>query len=107
LTRRRTTVNPKNPEEVTVSRPSDALAAQTATDETLITLLLALGGVALFVGGIGVANTMVIAVLERRFEIGLRRALGAPAPTSGSSSSASRCCSPVSAGSAAPRSAAW
>jgi putative ABC transport system permease protein len=71
------TVNPENPEEVTVSRPSDALAAQAAADETLIALLVALGGVALLVGGIGVANTMVIAVLERRSDIGLRRALGA------------------------------
>lgn len=74
------TVNPSNPEEVAVSRPSDALAAQVAVDETLTTLLLALGGVALLVGGIGVANTMVIAVIERRTEVGLRRALGATRP---------------------------
>jgi putative ABC transport system permease protein len=71
------TAKPSNPEEVAVSRPSDALAAQAAADQTLTTLLLALGGVALLVGGIGVANTMVIAVLERRSEVGLRRALGA------------------------------
>jgi putative ABC transport system permease protein len=71
------TVNPANPQEVAVSRPSDALTAQAAADETLLALLLALGAVAVLVGGIGVANTMVIAVLERRSEIGLRRALGA------------------------------
>lgn len=71
------TVNPSNPEGVAVSRPSDALAAQVAVDETLTTLLLALSGVALLVGGIGVANTMVIAIIERRSEIGLRRSLGA------------------------------
>ena len=71
------TANPEAPSEVDVSRPSDALAAQQATDATLSALLLGLGGVALLVGGVGVANTMVISVLERRAEIGLRRALGA------------------------------
>jgi putative ABC transport system permease protein len=71
------TANPAAPNEVTVSRPSDALAAKQATETTLNGLLLGLGAVALLVGGVGVANTMVISVLERRAEIGLRRALGA------------------------------
>jgi putative ABC transport system permease protein len=71
------TVNPAQPNEVDVSRPSDALAAQAAADKTFTALLLGLGAVALLVGGIGVANTMVISVLERRSEIGLRRSLGA------------------------------
>jgi putative ABC transport system permease protein len=71
------TTNPENPNEVQVSRPSDALAAKQATDKTFTGLLLGLGAVALLVGGVGVANTMVISVLERRAEIGLRRSLGA------------------------------
>ncbi|HEX2047139.1 MAG TPA: ABC transporter permease [Acidimicrobiales bacterium] len=71
------TANPANPEEVKVSRPSDALAAQAATKTAFTALLLGLGGVALVVGGVGIANVMVISVLERRPEIGLRRALGA------------------------------
>ncbi|WP_250035790.1 ABC transporter permease [Paractinoplanes maris] len=71
------TANPSGPDEVKVSQPSDALAARRATDKTFTALLLGLGAVALLVGGIGVANTMVISVLERRAEIGLRRSLGA------------------------------
>jgi len=71
------TANPSAPAEVVVSRPSDALAAKNATDRAFTGLLLGLGAVALLVGGVGVANTMVISVLERRSEIGLRRSLGA------------------------------
>jgi putative ABC transport system permease protein len=72
-----TTADPENPEEITISRPSEALEAQAAADDALTTLFLGLGAVALLVGGIGIANVMVIAVIERRGEIGLRRALGA------------------------------
>jgi putative ABC transport system permease protein len=71
------TANPQAPNEVKVSRPSDALAARNATKRAFTGLLLGLGAVALLVGGVGVANTMVISVLERRPEIGLRRSLGA------------------------------
>jgi putative ABC transport system permease protein len=60
-----------------VSRPSDALEAKATVDQNLTRLLLGLGAVALVVGGVGIANVMVISVLERRSEIGIRRALGA------------------------------
>jgi ABC-type lipoprotein release transport system permease subunit len=71
------TVNPEHPEEIKISRPSDALAARAVAAGTFTDLLLGLGAVALLVGGVGVANTMVISILERRPEIGLRRSLGA------------------------------
>lgn len=71
------TANPDRPTRVDVSRPSDLLQARAEVDRNLQNLLLGLGGVALIVGGVGIANVMVISVLERRGEIGLRRALGA------------------------------
>ena len=71
------TANPESPGETQVSRPSDAIAAKKSTSDALTALLLGLGAVALLVGGIGIANVMVISVLERRTEIGVRRALGA------------------------------
>jgi putative ABC transport system permease protein len=69
--------DPQHPEQTQVSRPSSALQARADAQSTLTALFLALGAVALLVGGVGIANVMVISVLERRPEIGLRRALGA------------------------------
>jgi putative ABC transport system permease protein len=71
------TANPESPEAAQVSRPSDILAARAAARGAFNNLLLGLGAVALLVGGIGIANVMIISVLERRSEIGLRRSLGA------------------------------
>ena len=71
------TTDPSAPQDVTVSDPADALIARADATTAFQGLFLALGAVALLVGGIGIGNVMVIAVLERRNEIGLRRALGA------------------------------
>jgi putative ABC transport system permease protein len=71
------TANPTYPESVQVVRPSDALVARAATQGAFTGLFFGLGAVALLVGGVGIGNIMVISVLERRSEIGLRRALGA------------------------------
>ncbi|QIB45146.1 ABC transporter permease [Streptomyces aureoverticillatus] len=70
-------ISPESPRDVKVTDPSAALQAKADTEGAFSTLLLGLGGIALLVGGVGVANTMIISVLERRYEIGLRRSLGA------------------------------
>jgi putative ABC transport system permease protein len=71
------TASPAAPDQVEVRRPSDVLAARLEARNAFVDLFVALAGVALLVGGVGIANIMVIAVFERRTEIGLRRALGA------------------------------
>jgi putative ABC transport system permease protein len=71
------TANPQNPNQVDVSQPSAALVAQADAQGAFDGLFLGLGAVALLVAAVGVANIMIISVLERRSDIGLRRALGA------------------------------
>jgi putative ABC transport system permease protein len=71
------TADPAHPEAITIARPSDALTARAAADNAFTALFFGLAAIALFVGGLGIANVMLITVLERRSEIGLRRSLGA------------------------------
>ena len=68
-------MKPENTNQVQVSRPSDALESQEAADAAFTNLLLGLGSVALLVGGVAIANVMVMSVLERRMEIGVRRSI--------------------------------
>ena len=89
--------NPENPSQVGVSQPSDALTAQAEAKGALDTLFLGLGAVALLVGAVGVANIMVISVLERRRRSGCAARWAPPGARSAPSSCPRRSCSPWSA----------
>jgi putative ABC transport system permease protein len=73
------TANPADPKGVSVTKLSEFFQAGEMMDQMFRTLSLGLGALALLIGGIGIANTMVVAVMERRGEVGLRRAMGARA----------------------------
>lgn len=69
-------INLGGSEGVAVVVPSDLLEAQGEVDTTLRNVLFLMGGLALLVGGVGIANVMSISVIQRSGEIGIRRALG-------------------------------
>jgi ABC-type antimicrobial peptide transport system permease subunit len=70
-------LSPNNPEELRVRVPPEPGAVRSEVEEDVNTLFIILGGIALLVGAIGIANVTLVSVLERVGEIGLRRAVGA------------------------------
>jgi putative ABC transport system permease protein len=70
-------LSPNSPEAIEVQAPASASGVRQDVQADVNTIFLALGGVALLIGGLGIANVTLLSVMERVGEIGLRRALGA------------------------------
>lgn len=70
-------LRPESPEAFTVIPPPDPSTLRDQVSSDLSILFLLLAGVSLTIGAVGIANTMMVSVLERVGEIGLRRAIGA------------------------------
>ncbi|MFC3496023.1 ABC transporter permease [Glycomyces rhizosphaerae] len=72
-----TAVFPEGAENLSVSKPSDLRSFRKGVENEMQALLLGLAGVSLVIGAVSVSNTALVSVMERRSEIGLRRAVGA------------------------------
>ena len=75
--RTRHKLQPGEPDDFMVRTQEEIASVRTETTRTMTTLLAAIAGVSLLVGGIGIMNIMLVSVTERTREIGLRLAIGA------------------------------
>jgi putative ABC transport system permease protein len=66
-----------DPDDFMIRTQEEMASVRTETTRTMTTLLAAIAGVSLLVGGIGIMNIMLVSVTERTREIGLRMAIGA------------------------------
>ena len=75
--RMRHKIIPGDDDDFMVRTLEEMASVQTATTQTMTSLLASIAGVSLLVGGIGIMNIMLVSVTERTREIGLRMAIGA------------------------------
>ena len=77
LLRQRLKVQPGADDPFSIRNLTEILQAQEASSRIMTTLLAAVAGISLIIGGIGIMNIMLVSVTERTREIGLRMAVGA------------------------------